>query len=137
MKKPQHIIWITADHLRVDHIGALGSICPHPGNRPVDRQRVAFDRCYVQAPLHGRASFMTGTAHQSGVIANGHDLDPDCPHTVARAMLRRATRRHRLVLHFQSHEDNDLDPRGRHDYGFDVFGAMKSLAVTMELIYAG
>jgi arylsulfatase len=122
---PKHVIWITADHLRYDCIAAHSNPAMHTPN--LDRlveQGVSFDHCYAQNPvcMPSRCSFMTGLyPQQTGVTANGICLPPDFRPTVAHAFSAGGYQTAQIgKLHFQPHEDNDLDPRPRHDYGFDV-----------------
>jgi arylsulfatase A-like enzyme len=124
--RPRHVIWITCDHLRWDNIGAHGVEFAHtPAIDRLVREGVSFNNCFAQNPLcmPSRASFMTGCyPHQVGVLDNGQELDPNCPLSVARCFKAAGYQTAQIgKLHFQSHEDNDLDPRTRHDYGFDVF----------------
>ncbi len=123
---PRRVIWISTDHMRYDCIGAHGNPAMHTPN--LDRlvnQGVSFEQCYVQNPLcmPSRASFMTGLyPQQTGVTQNGNTLRPDFEPTVARTFKAGGYQTVQIgKLHFQEHEDNDLDPRARHDYGFDVF----------------
>ena len=123
---PKHVVWITTDHMRYDCIGAHGNPAMRTPNLDrLVREGVSFDRCYVQNPLcmPSRASFMTGLyPQQTGVTANGHCLAPDFRPTVATAFSAGGFRTAQIgKLHFQPHEDHDLDPRERHSYGFDVF----------------
>lgn len=125
-KRPKNVIWITTDHMRYDCIGAHGNSAMHtPTLDRLVREGVSFDNCFCQNPLcmPSRASFMTGLyPQQVGVTHNGHDVRPDFTPTVATAFKAGAYQTAQIgKLHFQSHEDNDLDPRARHDYGFDVF----------------
>ena len=123
---PKRVIWISTDHMRYDCIGAHGNSVMHTPNLDrIVREGLSFDRCYAQNPLcmPSRASFMTGLyPQQTGVVDNGQDLPADFPYTVARVFKAGGyVTAHIGKLHFQSHEDNDLDPRSRHDYGFDIF----------------
>lgn len=122
---PKYVIWITADHMRYDCIAAHSNPAMHTPN--LDRlveQGVSFDHCYAQNPvcMPSRCSFMTGLyPQQTGVTANGICLPPDFRPTVAHAFGAGGYQTAQIgKLHFQPHEDNDLDPRPRHDYGFDV-----------------
>ena len=55
-------------------------------------------------------------------MVNGQELNPDYPATVARCLRSAGYRTVQIgKLHFQCHEDKDLDPRPADDYGFDVF----------------
>ncbi|MBN1808873.1 MAG: sulfatase-like hydrolase/transferase [Planctomycetes bacterium] len=127
MKKvcPARVIWITTDHMRYDCIGAHGNAAMHTPN--LDRlvnQGVSFEQCYVQNPLcmPSRCSFMTGLyPQQTGVTQNGHELPWDFEPTVARCFKAGGYHTTQIgKLHFQHHEEHDLDPRPRNDYGFDV-----------------
>ena len=124
--RPKRVVWITTDHMRYDCIAAHGNPAMHTPN--LDRlvnEGVSFEHCYVQNPLcmPSRASFMTGLyPQQTGVTANGHCLRPDFKPTVATTFSAGGFQTVQIgKLHFQPHEDNDLDPRPRHDYGFDIF----------------
>jgi arylsulfatase A-like enzyme len=125
MNPPRHIVWITADHMRYDCIAAHGNPAIHtPHLDELVRGGVSFDHCYAQNPLcmPSRASFMTGLyPQQTGLTWNGQCLPPDFPFTPPR-MLKRADFQAAQIgkLHFQPHEESDLDPRPRHDYGFDI-----------------
>jgi len=123
--RPRHVIWITSDHMRYDCIAAHGNDEVHTPN--LDRLvagGVSYDHCYGQNPLcmPSRCSFMTGLyPQQTGVTCNGHCLPPDFAPTIARAFSAGNYQTAQIgKLHFQPHEDSDLDPRPRHDYGFDV-----------------
>ncbi|MFW5856982.1 MAG: sulfatase [Planctomycetota bacterium] len=122
---PRHIVWITTDHMRYDCIGAHGN--PAMATPNLDRlvnEGISFDRCYAQNPvcMPSRASFMTGCyPQQTGVTTNGHELAPDFPFTPGRCFGAAGFHTAQIgKLHFQNHEDNDLDPRQREAYGFDV-----------------
>lgn len=122
---PKLVLWITTDHMRYDCIGAHGNPAMHTPN--LDRlvnEGVSFERCYVQNPLcmPSRASFMTGLyPQQVGVTQNGNTVRPDFQPTVATAFSAGGFQTAQIgKLHFQEHEDNDLDPRARHAYGFDI-----------------
>jgi arylsulfatase A-like enzyme len=124
--KPKHVIWITCDHLRWDNIGAHGQTFAHTPN--IDRLvngGISFSQCFAQSPLcmPSRASFMTGCyPYQTGVIENGVDLDPNFPNTVARCFKAAGYQTAQIgKLHFEHHEDIDLESKGRNEYGFDVF----------------
>lgn len=126
MNSPRHVIWITADHLRADNLGAYHSDFAHtPTIDRLAKNGVVFEQAYAQSPvcMPSRASFMTGCyPQQVSVVSNGQDLATDCPLTVARQFRAAGYQTAQIgKLHFQSHEDNDLDGRPRHDYGFDVF----------------
>lgn len=124
MNKPKHVIWITTDHMRYDGIGAHGNPAMHtPNLNRLVHEGVTWSDCYAQNPLcmPSRCSFMTGLyPQQTGVTANGHSLPPDFEPTVARVFKAAGYQTTQIgKLHFQPHEDFDLDPRPRHTYGFD------------------
>lgn len=126
MKGPKNVIWISTDHLRYDCVGANGNpaiATPHIDSLAAGG--VSFDRCYANNPLcmPSRASFMTGCYPQrTGVTCNGRELSPDFAPTVARVFGRAGFHATQIgKLHFQNHEDRDLDPRERAAYGFDRF----------------
>jgi arylsulfatase A-like enzyme len=124
MPQPRHVIWITTDHMRYDGVGALGNPAMHTPNLDrLVRGGVSFERCYAQNPLcmPSRCSFMTGLyPQQTGVTENGHGLPPDFTPTVATAFKAAGFQTAQIgKLHFQPHEEHDLDPRARHAYGFD------------------
>ncbi|HUW83266.1 MAG TPA: sulfatase-like hydrolase/transferase [Phycisphaerae bacterium] len=126
--RPKWVIWITTDHMRYDCIGAHGNEMMHTPNLDrLVRQGVSFDDCYAQNPLcmPSRCSFMTGLyPQQTGVTQNGNTLRPDFEPTVAHAFKAGGLQTAQIgKLHFQEHEDHDLDPRARHDYGFDTLWA--------------
>lgn len=125
-KKPKQALWITTDHLRFDNIAAHGFEHMHTPNLDrLVRGGVSFQQCHVNSPLcmPSRCSFMTGCYPQAtGVTTNGRELDPNFEPTLPRMM--NAAGYHTVQvgkLHFQCHEGMDLDPRARHDYGFQVF----------------
>lgn len=125
LPRPQRVIWISTDHMRFDCIGAHGNPAMRTPN--LDRlvnEGVTFEQCYVQNPLcmPSRASFMTGLyPQQVGVTQNGNTVRPDFEPTVATTFKAGGFQTVQIgKLHFQEHEDNDLDPRARHDYGFDI-----------------
>ncbi len=123
---PSNIIWITTDHMRYDCIGAHGNSAMHTPN--LDRlveNGVSFNRCYANNPvcMPSRCSFMSGCyPQQTGVMTNGQELDPAFYPTVARCFAAGGYRTAQIgKLHFENHEDHDLDPRPRNSYGFQVF----------------
>ncbi len=123
---PKNVIWITTDHMRYDCIGAHGNAAMHTPNLDfLVEHGVSFHNCFAQNPVSmpSRASFMTGLyPEQTGVTTNGHVLPADFPLVPARLFARGDFQTAQIgKLHFQEHEDSDLDPRARHDYGFDVF----------------
>ncbi len=127
-KKPRNVIWITTDHMRYDCIGANGNPAMHTPNLDrLARNGVSFDRCYANNPLcmPSRCSFMTGCyPQQTGVMGNGQELPADFAPTVGHCFANGGYRTVQIgKLHFENHEDHDLDPRPRNSYGFDVFQA--------------
>ncbi len=126
MPRPDNILWITTDHMRWDNIAAHGFPFMHTPN--LDRlvgRGVTFSRCFANSPLcmPSRCSFMTGCyPPATGVTRNGQELAPDFEPTLPRMMNAAGYRTVQIgKLHFQGHEDHDLDPRARHDYGFQNF----------------
>ena len=124
-KTPKNVIWMTTDHMRFDNIKAHGNplmVTPNM-DRLVDHG-VSFSNCFVQNPVcvPSRCSFMTGLyPQQTGVTWNGHCLPPDFYPTVGHVF--RETRYQTTQigkLHFQPHEDNDLEATPRYKYGFDT-----------------
>ena len=125
MPTPRNVIWITTDHMRFDCIGAHGNATMHTPNLDALVSRgVTFERCYANNPLcmPSRCSFMTGCyPQQTGVMGNGQELPPDFRPTVMHQFRAAGYRTVQIgKLHFQCHEDMDLDPRPSADYGFDV-----------------
>lgn len=122
--RPAHILWITADHLRWDNIAAHGNPdMVTPNLDRIVRGGVTFSRCYGQSPIcmPSRASFMSGCyPSQTGLMLNGQDLPADFPLTVANCLKPHYQTVQYGKLHFQSHQNHDLDPRARHGYGFDL-----------------
>lgn len=123
---PRNVIWITTDHMRFENIAAHGNpTMVTPNLDRLVRGGVSFANAFVQNPvcMASRCSFMTGLyPQQTGVTWNGHCLPQDFYPTVARVFGEAGYQTTQIgKLHFQPHEDNDLDPRPRHDYGFDVF----------------
>lgn len=123
---PKLVIWVTTDHMRYDCMNAHCNPAMHTPN--LDRlvnDGITFEQCYVQNPLcmPSRASFMTGLyPQQTGVTQNGHILPAGFEPTVATAFKAGGFQTVQIgKLHFQPHEDHDLDPRARFDYGFDIF----------------
>ncbi len=124
--KPKHVVFITTDHMRYDCIAAHGNAAMRTPNLDLlVNQGVSFDQCHVQSPLcmPSRGSFMTGLyPWQTGVTANGHRLPPEFTPTMPRLFAAAGYETAQIgKLHFEPHEDHDLDPRPRHDYGFDHF----------------
>jgi arylsulfatase A-like enzyme len=125
---PQRVVWITTDHMRFDCVGAYGNGAIHtPNLDALAAGGVNFLNCFGQNPvcMPSRASFMTGLyPQQTGVTRNGHCLPPDFRPTVASVFGAAGYETAQIgKLHFQPHENHDLDPRPRHTYGFDVFSA--------------
>lgn len=124
--RPRNVIWLTTDHMRYDCIGAHGNPALHTPN--LDRlvnEGISFARCYGNNPvcMPSRCSFMTGCyPQQTGVLNNGQELPADFTPTVGHTFASAGYRTVQIgKLHFQNHEDHDLDPRPRNTYGFDVF----------------
>lgn len=123
---PQNILWVTTDHMRYDCIQALGNpLMQTPNLDRLVRHGVSFSNCYCNNPIcmPSRASFMTGCYPQAtGVNTNGQELPFDFEPVLPKEMNAAGYRTIQVgKLHFQCHEDMDLDPRARHDYGFQVF----------------
>ena len=123
--RPKHVILITTDHMRYDCIGAHGNAAMHTPN--LDRLvggGVSFGGAFAQSPIcmPSRCSFMTGLyPQQTGVTENGQTLPGNFTPTAATAFKAAGFQTAQIgKLHFQPHEDHDLDPRARNDYGFDV-----------------
>ncbi|MFW5802764.1 MAG: sulfatase [Verrucomicrobiota bacterium] len=126
MQTPKNIIWITTDHMRYDCIAANGNPAMHTPNLDrLARGGTSFDRCYTNNPLcmPSRCSFMTGCyPQQTGVMDNGQELPGDFKPTVGHCFAAGGYRTVQIgKLHFEGHEDHDMDPRARNSYGFDVF----------------
>lgn len=126
MKTPKNVIWITTDHMRSDNINANGN--PHMHTPNIDflaKNGVSFTNCFAQSTvcMPSRASFMTGLyPQQTGVSRNGVELPADFKPTVATAFNNGNFLTAQIgKLHFQNHEDKDLDPRAKNNYGFDIF----------------
>jgi len=125
-QRPKNVIWITTDHQRFDNIAAHGNdeiVTPNM-DRLVEGG-VSFTQAIVQSPvcMPSRCSFMTGLyPQQSGVTWNGGCLPNDFEPSVARLMSGLGYQTTQIgKLHFQPHEDHDLDPKPRNRYGFDTF----------------
>jgi arylsulfatase A-like enzyme len=123
---PKNVIWITTDHMRFDNIAAHGN--PGMVTPNLDRlvhQGVTFTNSFIQHPvcMGSRCSFMTSLyPQQTGVNWNGHCLAADFRPTVAQAFSGAGYQTTQIgKLHFQPHEDNDLEPKPRNKYGFDIF----------------
>lgn len=127
-RKPRNVIWITTDHQRYDSIAAHGN--PEIVTPNMDRlvgNGVSFSKAIVQSPvcMPSRCSFMTGLyPQQNGVTWNGCSLPDGFSPSVARLFKGMGYQTTQIgKLHFQPHEDNDLDPEPRNRYGFDTFYA--------------
>jgi len=121
--RPRHVIWITTDHMRYDCVGASGNAAvrtPHLDRLAADG--VLLERCYGQNPLcmPSRVSFMTGQYPcRTGVLCNGQELAPGRGPTCAEVFAAAGYETAQIgKLHFQCHDEMDLDPRPRHAYGF-------------------
>lgn len=126
MPRPRNIVWITTDHMRYDCVGANGNPAMHtPNLDALAEGGVRFADCYANnfVCMPSRCSFMTGCyPEQTGVMQNGQELPDDFPWTAPRVFGAGGYRTVQIgKLHFQGHEDMDLDPRPRNTYGFDVF----------------
>ncbi|MGE4489857.1 MAG: sulfatase [Kiritimatiellales bacterium] len=124
--RPKNIIWITTDHQRFDCLAAHGN--PEIITPNMDRlveNGVSFTNAIVQNPvcMPSRCSFMTGQyPQQVGITWNGGCLPDNYEPSVARLFSGIGYQTTQIgKLHFQPHEDNDLDPRPRNRYGFDIF----------------
>ncbi|MFH1377698.1 MAG: sulfatase-like hydrolase/transferase [Planctomycetota bacterium] len=122
---PKRVLWITTDHMRYDCIRAHGNPEIHTPN--IDRlvnDGVSFSNCFAQNPLcmPSRCSFMTGLyPQQTGVDQNGHSLPADFEPTVASCFNAGGYQTVQIgKLHFEPHEDRDLDPKPKNHYGFDI-----------------
>lgn len=122
---PRNVLWLTTDHMRFDNVGAHGNdlmVTPHM-DRLVENG-VSYTNCFVQNPVcvPSRCSFMTGLyPQQTGVTWNGHCLPPDFYPTVGHTFHEAGYQTIQVgKLHFQPHEENDLEATPRHKYGFDV-----------------
>jgi len=123
---PRRVVWITTDHMRFDCVAAYGNSAIHtPNLDALAAGGVNFLNCFGQNPvcMPSRASFMTGLyPQQTHVTQNGHCLPPEFRPTVASVFGAAGYETAQIgKLHFQPHENHDLDPRPRHTYGFDVF----------------
>jgi arylsulfatase A-like enzyme len=124
----QHVVLITIDTLRADHVGAYGAKTPTPAIDALAANGVVFDRAYATAPitLTSHASLMTGR-YPPGHAArhNGMRLDLKTP-TLAEAFARAGfvtaafvgafplDRRFGLIKGFQTYGDSmPRDARGR------------------------
>lgn len=125
-KKPRNVIWITTDHMRYDFIRAHGNPDMHTPNLDnLVKNGISFDHCYANSPLcmPSRCSFMTGLyPQQTQVMANGQELRPDFSPTAAECFNHGGYRSVQIgKLHLQCHEDEDLDPKPKDHFGFEVF----------------
>jgi arylsulfatase A-like enzyme/cytochrome c-type biogenesis protein CcmH/NrfG len=79
----RHVLFITIDTLRADHVGAYGYAAARtPALDRVAREGVVFERAYATAPitLTSHASLMTGRYPPGhGARHNGMRLDPGTP----------------------------------------------------------
>ncbi|MFW6118721.1 MAG: sulfatase [Planctomycetota bacterium] len=123
-KRPRHVIWITTDHMRYDNVGANGN----PAVRTPNLNRLAaggvsLENCYGQNPLcmPSRVSFMTGQYPcRTGVLCNGQALPPERGPTCAEIFGAAGYETAQCgKLHFEPHDEMDLDPAQRERYGFD------------------
>jgi len=122
--RPRHVVWITTDHMRYDNVGANGNPAMRTPN--LDRLAkggVALGRCYGQNPLcmPSRVSFMTGQYPcRTGVLCNGPALPAERGPTCAEVFHDGGYVTAQLgKLHFEPHDEMDLDPAPRGRYGFD------------------
>lgn len=124
--RPKNVIWITTDHQRFDNIAAHGnSEIVTPNMDRLVENGVSYSNAIVQSPvcMPSRCSFMTGLyPQQTGVTWNGGCLPDTFEPIVSRLFHGMGYQTTQIgKLHFQPHEDNDLDPRPRNRYGFDTF----------------
>ena len=124
----QHIVLITIDTLRADHVGVYGAKVPTPAIDALAANGVIFDRAYATAPitLTSHASLMTGRYPPGhGARHNGMRIDLKTP-TLAEAFARAGfvtgafvgafplDRRFGLIKGFQTYGDTmPRDARGR------------------------
>lgn len=124
----QHVVLITIDTLRADHVGAYGARVPTPAIDALAANGVIFDRAYATAPitLTSHASLMTGRYPPGhGARHNGMRMDLKTP-TLAEAFARAGyvtgafvgafplDRRFGLIKGFQTYGDTmPRDTRGR------------------------
>ena len=125
MNRPRNVIWMTTDHMRFDGIAAHGNPALHtPNLDALVAHGTTFTSCFANNPIcmPSRCSFMTSCyPPQTGVLDNGQELPADFHPTAARCFKAGGYRAVQIgKLHLQGHEDHDLDPRARHDYGFEV-----------------
>ncbi|MFO8006197.1 MAG: sulfatase-like hydrolase/transferase [Candidatus Brocadiia bacterium] len=122
--RPRHVVWITTDHMRYDCVGANGN--PAVRTPALDRLAgggVSLDHCYGQNPLcmPSRVSFMTGQYPcRTGVTCNGPALPPERGPACAQVFGAGGYATAQVgKLHFEPHDEMDLDPATRRRYGFD------------------
>ena len=126
---PRHVVLITIDTLRADHLGAYGHAAARtPAIDALARDGVRFDRAFATAPitLTSHASLMTGRYPPGhGARHNGIRVDLKVP-TLAEALARAGfataafvgafplDRRFGLIKGFQTYGDTmPRDARGR------------------------
>ena len=122
---PRNVLWLTTDHMRFDNIGAHGNdLMVTPNMDRLVNSGITFTNCFVQNPVcvPSRCSFMTGLyPQQTGVTWNGHCLPPDFYPTVGHVFRQAGYQTIQIgKLHFQPHEENDLEATPRYKYGFDI-----------------
>jgi choline-sulfatase len=124
----QHVVLITIDTLRADHVGVFGTGAPTPAMQALAFHGVSFDRAYATSPvtLPSHASLMTGRYPPGhGARHNGLRMDLKTP-TLAEAFARAGfataafvaafplDRRFGLIKGFQTYGDTmPRDARGR------------------------
>lgn len=106
-----HIVLITGDHLRWDHVAANGNdaiVTPHMDR--LVREGATFRACFTVgvACSPNRASLMTGRyPHAHGVISNGIKL-PEDEFTLTHALRKAGYYTGQMgKLHFWPHKDRD------------------------------
>lgn len=83
-----HILLITIDALRADHLGSYGYGRPvSPGLDLLASQSVRFDRAYAQAP---HSSYSISSLMTSEYVHEVVDLDRELPHATLASTLREA-----------------------------------------------
>ena len=124
----RHVVLVTIDTLRADHVGAYGGAARTPALDALAREGARFDSAYATAPitLTSHASLMTGRYPPGhGGRHNGMRIDLKTP-TLAEAFAREGfatgafvaafplDRRFGLIKGFQSYGDKmPRDARGR------------------------
>jgi len=124
----RHVVLITIDTLRADHVGAYGGSARTPAIDALARDGARFERAYATAPitLTSHASLMTGRYPPGhGGRHNGMRVDLEAP-TIAEAFARAGfatgafvaafplDRRFGLIKGFQTYGDKmPRDARGR------------------------